>query len=63
MTPTKIAPVTTIIVKITAVKQTLTPPTRKPLLMAMPIVQTTEMKQSQEQSTHPVRPVAKQTTP
>ena len=47
----------------TVVKQTLTPTTTKPPVMAMPTVQTTEMKENQELSTHPLRPVAKRTTP
>ena len=56
-------PVTTIIGIITMVKQTLTPITTQPLLMAMPTVQTIEMTQNQELFTHPVKLVAKRTTP
>ena len=61
MTPTNLMPVTTVIAIITVVKQTLTPTTTKLLLTAMPTVQTTEMTEKQELSTHLMRPVAKRT--
>ena len=63
MTPTEIVLVTSIILVITVVKQTLTATTTKPLLMAMSTVQITEMTENQELSTHPMRPVAKRTVP
>ena len=59
----KILSVATIIVITPVVKQTRTPTTSKPLLMEIPAVQTTEMIENQELSTHPVIPVAKRTTP
>ena len=63
MTPTKMVPVTTIIVIITVVKQTLTPRTKKPSVMVLPRVRTTEKTGNQELSTHPVRHVVKRSTP
>ena len=63
MTPTKIVPVTTITVITTVVKQTLTPTTTKPSVMPMRTVRRTERTKNQELSPHPVRPVAKPTTP
>ena len=63
MTPIKIVSVTTILVTIIVVKQTLIPTSTKPSLMAMPTVQTTEMTEKHEFSTYTLRPVAKRTTP
>ena len=59
----KIVPVTKIIVIKTAVKQTPTATTSIPSVMAMLTVQATGLTENQELSTHPVRPVAKRTTP
>ena len=63
MTPTEILPLTTIVVMITVVKQTLTSLTTEPSVMAMPTVKTTEKTENQELSTHRVKRVAKRTTP
>ena len=63
LTPTKTVPVTKIIEIITLVKQTLTPTTTKPSVMAMPTVQASEEKENQGLSTQPVKLVAKRTTP
>ena len=62
MTTTKIAPETTIIVIITVVKQNLSSTTTKASVMATLTVQTTEMTENQEVSTHLERPLAKRTT-
>ena len=62
MSPTEIVPVT-IIVIVTVVKQTLIPTITKLSLMVMPRVQQTEMTENQELSTHPMRRVAKRSTP
>ena len=56
-------PVTTEILIVTNVKQTLRPTTTKLSAMAMRTVQTTEKTENQEVSTHLVRRVAKRTTP
>ena len=62
-TPTKIAPATTIIVKMIVVKPTLTPTITKPSVMAVTTFHRTEMTENQELSTNYVRPGAKRTTP
>ena len=51
------------IVTLTVVKHTLTPTTTKTPVMALPIMQTTEMTENQRLSTHPLKPVVKRTTP
>ena len=60
---TEILPVTTKVVLKTVIKQTQTPTTTKPSVMARPTVQTTEVTVNQELPTHPVRLVAKRKTP
>ena len=62
MTTRKIAPETTILVIKAVVKQTLSPTTTKASVMATPTLQTTEMTENQELSTHLERPLAKRTT-
>ena len=44
-------------------KQTLSPTTTKTPVMAMPILQTTEITGNLKLSTHPLRPVVKRSTP
>ena len=62
-TPTEIVPVTTLIVIIMLVKQFLTPTTTETSVLAMPTKRKTAMTENYALSTHPVRPVAKRTTP
>ena len=56
-------PVTTTIVVITMFRQTLSPTATKPSVKTLPTVQTGEIRENQELSTDPVRPVAKRTNP